>query len=121
VWTDVGQVTSGQYGTGDVTFEAFDQYGTTLGVIGPFLLGDGSISGETREDRFFGAINAGGISRIIIRAPTTNDWEVDNLQYGLAVQPVPEPATAALLLTGLGLMATRKLRARTGARREQRS
>lgn len=117
VWTDVGQVTSGQYGYSDVTFEAFDQFGATLGVIGPFLLGDGSISGETAEDRFFGAINDGGISRIVIRSPTTNDWEVDNLQYGLA-QPVPEPATAGLLLTGLGMMATRKLRERR-ARRSQ--
>lgn len=115
VWTDVGQVTSGQYGTGDVTFEAFDQNGTSLGINGPFLLGDGSISGETPEDRFFGAINDGGISRIVIRSPTTNDWEVDDLQYGHAA-PVPEPATAGLLLTGLGVMATRKLRERRNRR-----
>lgn len=111
VWTDVGQVTSGQYGTSDVTFEAFDQNGASLGINGPFLLGDGSISGETAEDRFFGAINDGGISRIVIRSPTTNDWEVDDLQYGKAA-PVPEPATAGLLLTGLGMMGTRKLRER---------
>jgi hypothetical protein len=111
VWTDVGQVTSGQYGTSDVTFEAFDQNGSSLGINGPFLLGDGSISGTTDEDRFFGAVNDSGISRIVIRSPTTNDWEVDHLQYGL-VAPVPEPATAGLLLTGLGMMATRKLRER---------
>jgi hypothetical protein len=117
VWTDVGQVSSGQYGTSNVTFEAFDQFGVTLGIIGPYLLGDGSISGETAEDRFFGAINDGGISRIVIRSPTTNDWEVDDLQYGLAAQPVPEPATAGLLLTGLGVMTTRKIRERRRARR----
>jgi hypothetical protein len=115
VWTDVGQVTSGQYGSSDVTFEAFDQYGITLGVIGPFLLGDGSISGETAEDRFFGAINDGGISHIVIRSPNTKDWEVDNLQYG-SVQPVPEPATMGLLLTGLGMIAARKWRRRRGER-----
>lgn len=117
VWTDIGQVTSGQYGFGDVTFEAFDQNGVTLGITGPFLLGDGSISGETAEDRFFGAINDGGISRVVIRSLNSNDWEVDNLQYGLAAQPVPEPATAGLLLTGLGMMVTRKVRDRCRSRR----
>ena len=116
VWTDIGQVLSGDYGFGGVTFEAFDRNGVTLGLSGPFVLGDGSISGESAEDRFFGARHADGISRIELRAPNTNDWEVDHLQYGLLseravdVQPVPEPATSALLLTGLGTIIVRKLR-----------
>ena len=116
VWTDIGQVLSGDYGFGGVTFEAFDRNGATLGLSGPFVLGDGSISGESAEDRFFGATHADGILRIELRAPNTNDWEVDHLQYGRLservadVQPVPEPATSAMVLTGLGTMLVRKLR-----------
>jgi PEP-CTERM motif len=121
VWTDVGNVSAGSYGFAGVTFEAFDQNGATLGISAPIVLGDGAISGQTAEDRFFGAINDGGISRIEIRSPDTNDWEVDHLQYGFApqraleVEPVPEPATFGLLLTGLGFV-VRKRRLRHGYR-----
>jgi hypothetical protein len=124
VWTDVGNVVNGNYGFAGVTFEAFDENGVTLGVIGPFVLGDGSISGQTAEDRFFGAINSGGISRVELRSADTNDWEVDHLQYGLTAertldtQPVPEPATSGLLLTGLGLV-VRKLRRKKSDRPTQ--
>jgi hypothetical protein len=81
-----------------VTFEAFDPLGVSLGLIGPFLLGDGVDTGQTAEDRFFGAFNPGGISAIRI-GTNSADWEVDDLQYG-AVHAVPEPST--LLLLGLG-------------------
>jgi hypothetical protein len=117
---------AGNYGFAGVTFEAFDENGVTLGVIGPFVLGDGSISGQTAEDRFLGAINSGGISRVEIRSPDTNDWEVDHLQYGRAaeraldVQAVPEPAASALLLTGLGLVA-RTVRRQAAERRRRHS
>jgi hypothetical protein len=119
VWTDAGNVTVGSYGVAAVTFEAFDENGVSLGISAPVVLGDGAISGQTAEDRFFGAINDGGISRIEMRSPGTNDWEVDHLQYGLASQlapqaePVPEPATFGLLLTGLGLAVRKRRRART--------
>jgi hypothetical protein len=118
VWTDVGNVVTGKYGFTGVTFEAFDENGVTLGVMGPIVLGDGAISGQTAEDRFIGAINSGGISRVEIRSPDTNDWEVDHLQYGFAAertldaQPVPEPATSGLLLAGLVLV-RRTLRRKT--------
>lgn len=98
VWTDVGAVATGPRNFADVFFEAFDAGGNSLGVVGPELLGDGLISGETAEDRFFGAIHLGGISAIRISVPTSGDWEVDHLQYGL----VPAPAT--LLVAGAGLL-----------------
>jgi hypothetical protein len=74
VWTD---------GTGEITFEAFDALGASLGTIGPEPITSSSITGETDEDRFFGVYEAGGISAILI-SNTTGGIEVDHLQYGLA-------------------------------------
>lgn len=73
VWTDGG---------GTTTFEAFDSAGVSLGVIGPVAIADGSNSGTTAEDRFFGVTFAGGISAIKI-SNTSGGIEVDHLQYGL--------------------------------------
>jgi uncharacterized repeat protein (TIGR01451 family) len=72
-WTDGG---------GTTTFEAFDAVGASLGMIGPVSIADGSNSGTTAEDRFFGVINSGGISAIKI-SNTSGGIEVDHLQYGL--------------------------------------
>lgn len=82
-WTDVGFATPVS-GFDDVTFEAFDAADVSLGVVGPVTLGDGNPDGGTAEDRFFGAIHAGGIHKIRITMATSTDWEVDHLQYGLA-------------------------------------
>jgi hypothetical protein len=70
-----------------VTFEAFDASNASLGVSGPFLLGDGLNSGETAEDRFFGAVHAGGISSVRMTMPSSTDLEVDHLQYGRVAAP----------------------------------
>ena len=102
VWTDVG-VTTSTTGFGSVSFEAFDQFGASLGVIGPFVLGDGSAMGGTAEDRFFGVTNAAGISAIEIRMPDSTDWEVDHLQFG-AQTSVPEPGSVTLLLAGCAVL-----------------
>jgi hypothetical protein len=93
VWTDVGAVTTGDLGFGGVIFEAFDAGNVSLGVQAAVILGDGSVLGGTAEDRFFGAINAGGISRIVISMDNSTDWEVDHVQYGI----IPAPGTCALL------------------------
>jgi hypothetical protein len=99
VWTDIGFNSPTPY-FGPVSFEAFDALGVSLGLIGPFALGDGSDVGQTAEDRFFGAYNPGGLSAIRITTNTT-DWELDHLQYGAeTLAPVPEPSTLTLL--GLG-------------------
>jgi hypothetical protein len=102
VWTDVGFADPAN-GFGGVTFSALDAFGTSLGSIGPFTLGDGRFAGETAEDRFLGIINPGGISAMTISINNSVDWEVDHLQYGFAgaQRPVdahvPEPSSFALL------------------------
>lgn len=98
VWTD---------GAGTTTFEAFDALGNSLGTVGPNAIADGSVNGETAEDRFYGAINDGGISAIKI-LNTAGGIEVDHLQYGLfgeRTAAVPEPAS--LLLLGIGSLGLR--------------
>jgi hypothetical protein len=96
VWTD---------GAAAIHFHAFDQNGAEISP--PGLTGnhaDGSFNGTIEEDRFYGAINAGGISRIVI-SNDSGGIEVDDLQYGLVtgqVSTVPEPSS--LLLLGLGAL-----------------
>lgn len=73
VWTD---------GRGEVSFEAFDAAGESLGVITADHDND-SFNGETNEDRFYGVIINSGVSAIRI----SNDdgltgIEIDHLQWG---------------------------------------
>lgn len=103
VWTDVG-FTDGTFSVGAVEFEAWDASNTSLGVYGPFTLGDGAFTGQTAEDRFFGAVHAGGISAIEIRMPGSGDWEVDHLQYAA----VPEPASMLALGAAVSALAVRR-------------
>lgn len=111
VWTDVGQ-TSGTPGVGGVIFEAFDSLGVSLGLVGPFTLGDGAASGGTAEDRFFGIIHAAGISAIEIRMDNSTDWEADHLQYGFLLD-IPEPESWPLVVAAmLAIVALRTARAR---------
>jgi hypothetical protein len=108
VWTDVGFVLSGgTIGFGNVQIEAFDQTSASLGVFGPFAVGDGAFGGQTAEDRFLGAIHPGGISRLVVTMPDSTDWELDHVQYGY---DVPVPAPFALLAAGLGLMGLLRIR-----------
>ncbi len=72
VWTDGGANSA-------VTFRARDGAGTLLGTIAA-THGDSSNNGTTAEDRFHGAIFAGGIGSITI-SNTSGGIEVDHLQY----------------------------------------
>ena len=72
VWTD---------GAGTVTFEAFDAQGVSMGLRGPYNFPDAVFSGTTAEDRFLGAFNRGGISRIKV-TNSIGGLEIDHLQYG---------------------------------------
>lgn len=110
VWTD---------GTNLIEFEAFDQNGVSLGVIGG-AHADATFFGTTAEDRFYGAANNGGISSIVIRSsigdPSPAGIEVDHLQYSFSEAPppsaAPEPGTLALLGTGIVGVAGMVLRKR---------
>ena len=108
VWTDSGRPNTGDvfgepgYGFAIVSFEAFDALGISLGIIGPSNVGDGRTDGLTGEDRFFGAYNADGISKIALTINSA-DWEMDHLQYGGIRQQtpeVPEPSSMILALIG---------------------
>lgn len=96
-------------GAGTATFTAFDGAGVELGTISRLGVGDGSFSGTTAEDRFFGVTYEGGIGSIKI-ANNGGGIEVDHVQYG-AMAPVPEPPAWAMLAAG-GLLAAARLRRR---------
>jgi hypothetical protein len=106
VWTDVGyqfgECCGVFSGVGPVQFEAFDPDGFSMGVVS-VNLGDGFATGGTFEDRFFGVSTcySCGISRITLTMPTSDDWEMDHLQFGTAV---PEPGSWAMLIAGFGLV-----------------
>jgi PEP-CTERM motif len=109
VWTD------GPFQTG-VTFNAYGADGTTLVCnASGASIGDGTFSGTTAEDRFFGCIDFGGISRIEVINGLGGGIEVDHLQYGVAdseVTPVPEPGTLALFGIGSAVLGLRNKRKR---------
>lgn len=90
VWTDGG---------GTVTFSAVAADGSSLGSITASGFADGSISGTTEEDRFFGVQFAGGIRSITI-SNNGGGIEVDHIQYG-QMAAVPEPGSWALMGAGL--------------------
>lgn len=74
VWTDGGYSDS-------VTFEAFDKDGNSIqeAAWGPFQHADNSNSGETAEDRYYGAFAGEGISKIVISNPG-GGIEIDHIQ-----------------------------------------
>lgn len=90
VWTD---------GSGAITFQAFDENGLLLGTA-TGNHADGSFSGTLADDRFYGATNATGISRVTI-TNGSGGIEIDHVQYGgKASGSVPLPNSLALLALG---------------------
>jgi len=73
VWTD---------GNKETSFEAFDSFGKSLGVI-VANHHDDSFNGETIDDRFYGVVHYSGVSAIKINnADRRNGIEIDHLQWG---------------------------------------
>lgn len=91
VWTD---------GSGSITFQAFD--GNGVKIVDQVFSGfpDGSFLGTTAEDRFLGVTDAGGVKAIRV-SNSSGGIELDHIQYGTMMAPVPEPTTWALMLLGL--------------------
>ncbi len=107
VWTDVIDTANGSF-SDLVSFEAFDAEGSSLGVIGPVLVGgDGSRMGLTGEDRFFGAYHSAGISVIHIQSSNSPNWEIDHVQYGFF--RIPEPSALLLIAIGFSTAYTRSI------------
>ena len=107
VWTDGGAGTS-------VTFTVFGETGQQIFTTTQSGFADSSNSGETAEDRFFGASNSAGISAIFM-SNASGGMEVDHLQYGAAgVAAIPEPESYAMLLAGLGVLGFTARRRRSG-------
>jgi len=94
VWTD---------GLNPITFEAFDAFGASLGiVVGDHAAPSPNFFGETDEDRFYGVIDAGGISAITLKNGGGGGIEMDHLQYGnMNLNPIPVPAAFWLFGTAL--------------------
>lgn len=106
VWTD---------GNNPITFQAFDENGFSLGII-VRSHADGSFTGGTAEDRFYGVTNGSGISRLLISNPP--GIEIDHIQYGLgAIPAIPEPATWAMMIGGFALAGSAVRRRRAFATR----
>lgn len=101
VWTD---------GVGTISFSASGPGGVfaPCSVAGFSAAGvpDGSFSGTTAEDRFFGCSDPGGISSIVI-SNSAGGIEMDHLQYGLVATGPPDgrvPSPMGLVLLGSGLI-----------------
>jgi hypothetical protein len=78
VWTDGGAGAR-------VSVESFGPTGQSLGVHGPFTVGDSSNTGSTAEDRFFGVSNLTGVSRIRI-SHDSGGLEIDHIQFSEATR-----------------------------------
>lgn len=82
-------LTDGSNSIDPVTFEAFGPGMVSLGTITDPAFGDASNMGTTAEDRFFGVKDPAGIIAIKITGTKVGENEVDHVQYGGPIVPVP--------------------------------
>lgn len=107
VWTDGG---------GTISFEAFDSAGVSLGTSTGTHATAGN-NGQTVEDRFYGAIELGGISKFRI-SNSSGGIEVDHLQFGVVGSSGSVPdGGSSLILSGGGLLSLLALFRRNTASR----
>ena len=92
---------------GNLTFEAFDADNNLIDSI-VVTLNHGP-NGSTDEDRFLGVEFASGISSIVLTA-STGGFELDHLQYGFSVVPLPAPILMGM--AGLAAVGLRRRRSR---------
>jgi hypothetical protein len=106
VWTD---------GSGDTTFEAFGAGMVSLGTITESIA-DGSFTGTTAEDHFFGVQDFAGILAVKL-SNGGGGIEVDHVQFGAAPgasdgSVIPEPSTLVISSIAFGLYGVIGLRKR---------
>ncbi|MEQ1904480.1 MAG: hypothetical protein ABL888_09870 [Pirellulaceae bacterium] len=70
-------------------------------------IADSEITGQTLEDRFFGARDAGGILAIRL-SNSVGGIEMDHVQFGMA--GVREPTSGLLVAASIGLLALYRIR-----------
>ena len=99
VWTD---------GLNPVQAQFFDGSANLIASATLPSVADGSFTGGTAEDRFFGLDIPTGIGSVLVTSGTGAGIEVDHLQYGGA----PIPAPGALLLGGIGAVLIGWMRSR---------
>ncbi len=92
-------VTDLREGLQDITIEAFDADGISLGAQTITMDGDPT-QGTTGEDRFIGMSWVGGISAFTI-STAAGSLELDHVQYAYAASVIPLPAPLAMGLAGL--------------------
>lgn len=106
-------------GSGSAKLVAYDRLGAVIAFNGQGFVTGGNLDpssfrGETGEDNFIGVSFAGGISAIRATAGISHGLELDHLQYGAFLAPVPVPASLGLLAAGLGGLSLLRRRRRAG-------
>ncbi len=96
-----------------VTLEALDAGGNVMGQLVTNDLNDFGHNGQAAADRFLGASFGQGISALRLSA-SMGGIEFDHLQMGMEAAVIPLPPAIALGGMGLGLIAARRRKLKSG-------